>query len=234
MAKKNSNENRKKVVEVRDLIKIFNPGKPNEVKALQGIDLDIEEGEIMTIMGPSGSGKTTLLNCISGIDEATSGTVIIDGNNLQEMKDREKTRYRAEKMGFIFQTFNLIPVLSAIENVQIPLLLSGISNKEAKEKSMEMLEVVGLGDRATHKPNELSGGQQQRVTVARALVHRPAVIWADEPTGNLDSKTAGEIFDLILDLNEKYNETFVMVTHDRSIAEQTERIVEIDSGRIVK
>ncbi|MBN1618333.1 ABC transporter ATP-binding protein [Candidatus Dojkabacteria bacterium] len=220
------------IVKVIDLVKTFDEGQETEVQALQGISLDINHGEIVSIMGPSGSGKTTLLNCISGIDEATSGQIIIDGNDIQKMKDKEKTKYRAKRMGFIFQSFNLIPVLTALENVEIPLLIAGEKSHDAKEKATAMLEIVGLADRLTHKPNELSGGQRQRVTIARALVHQPAVVWADEPTGNLDRQKAFEIFDLILELNEKYNETFVMVTHDQELASKTQRIIEIESGKL--
>ncbi len=224
----------KTIIKAEKITKIYSEGKDNEVRAVNGIDLEIQEGEIVAIMGPSGSGKTTLLNIISGIDEATSGNVFIDGQNLQEMKDRAKTHYRATKMGFIFQTFNLIPVLTALENVQMPLLISGVHPKEARSQALEMLEVVGLKDRFDHKPSELSGGQKQRVTIARALVHKPAVVWADEPTGNLDRKTAFEIFDLILRLNKEFNETFVVVTHDLEIANKTQRIIEIESGKVKK
>lgn len=222
------------IIKAENVSKIYNKGKDNEVRAVDGINLEIEEGEIVAIMGPSGSGKTTLLNIISGIDEATSGKIYIDGQNLQDMKDKTKTKYRATKMGFIFQTFNLIPVLTALENVQMPLLISGVHPKDAKEQALEMLDVVGLKDRADHKPSELSGGQRQRVTIARALVHKPAVIWADEPTGNLDRKTAFEVFDLILRLNKEFNETFVVVTHDPEIASKTQRIIEIESGKVKK
>ena len=223
----------KPIVEVKKLSKIFNQGRDNEVAAVQDVNLAVHRGEIISIMGPSGSGKTTLLNCISGIDTATAGEVIIDGNDLQGMKDKKKTRYRAEKMGFIFQTFNLIPVLSALENVEIPLLIAKVGYREAKEKAIAMLEIVGLKDRLHHKPNELSGGQQQRVTIARALVHNPAIIWADEPTGNLDTKTAHEIIDLMLKINGERKETFVMVTHDQDTAKRTQRILHMDSGMIV-
>lgn len=221
------------IVKSENLSKIFNKGKENEVKALFDINLEIKEGEMVSIMGPSGSGKTTLLNCISGIDEATSGKIFIDGEDLQKMRDTKKTKYRASKMGFIFQTFNLIPVLSAFENVEMPLLVNGVSKAEAHKRAMEMLEIVGLGGRVNHKPSELSGGQRQRVTIARALVHKPAVIWADEPTGNLDRKTAFEVFDLMLKLNKELNETFVVVTHDPEIAERTQRIIKMESGTII-
>lgn len=222
------------IVKAVNLSKVYNQGKENEVIALDNVNLEIKKGEIVAIMGPSGSGKTTLLNCISGIDEATSGEVFVAGSDLQKMSDRKKTKYRAKNMGFIFQTFNLIPVLSAVENVEMPLLLNGVGAKSARKKAIEILETVGLGDRLHHKPNELSGGQRQRVTIARSLVHKPAVIWADEPTGNLDRKTAFDVFDLILKLNKAKNETVVVVTHDMEIAKKTQRIIKMDSGKIVK
>lgn len=222
------------IIKATKVSKIYNKGKDNEVKAIVGVDLEIMEGEMVTIMGPSGSGKTTLLNVVSGIDEATSGKILIDGLDLQEMGDGKKTKYRATKMGFIFQTFNLIPVLSAMENVQMPLLINGTKPKEAREKAMEMLTLVGLKDRGDHKPSELSGGERQRVTIARALVHNPAVIWADEPTGNLDRKTAFEVFDLIKKVNKDFDVTIVVVTHDREIAEKTQRIIKMESGKIIK
>lgn len=221
------------IVKATNVYKIYDEGRPNEVRAIDGANLDVMRGEIVTIMGPSGSGKTTLLNCLSGIDEATSGDILIDGQNIQKMSDNKKTKYRAKRMGFIFQTFNLIPVLTALENVQIPLLVSGVNGKKSKEQAMAMLELVGLADRGDHRPNELSGGQQQRVAVARALVHNPAVVWADEPTGNLDRKTAFEVFDLMLKLNDEKNITFVMVSHDPELAQKTQRVINIESGKIV-
>ncbi|MFA5030974.1 MAG: ABC transporter ATP-binding protein [Patescibacteria group bacterium] len=223
----------KEIVTVKQLNKFFNQGLDNEVHALKEVNLEVTKGEVISIMGPSGCGKTTLLNCISGIDAATSGEVVIDGNNIQEMNDRKKTKYRASKMGFIFQTFNLIPVLSALENVEMPLLITKVSTSEARERAKAMLELVGLKDRMDHKPNELSGGQRQRVTIARALVHNPAIIWADEPTGNLDTKTANEIIDLMLQINRDRKDTFVMVTHDPAVAQKTHRTLRMDSGRVV-
>lgn len=220
------------IIKAEKVTKIFNKGLPSEVVALKDVNLAIEQGDIVAIMGPSGSGKTTLLNCISGIDEATSGKIYIDGQDIQELGDYRKTKYRASRMGFIFQTFNLIPVLTALENVELPLLITGMRAAAARKRATAMLEVVGLSDRLHHKPSELSGGQRQRVTIARALVHKPAVIWADEPTGNLDRKTAFEIFDLILKLNREFNETFVVVTHDEELAERTNRIIYIESGQI--
>jgi putative ABC transport system ATP-binding protein len=222
------------IVEAKDVSKIYNAGKENEVIAVDKADLKIKKGEMVAIMGPSGSGKTTLLNCISGIDEATNGQIFIAGEDLQKMKDRKKTNYRAKNMGFIFQTFNLIPVLTALENVEMPLLVSGFGPKQARIKAIKMLHTVGLGDRIDHKPNELSGGQKQRVTIARALVHEPAVVWADEPTGNLDRKTAFDVFELMMELNSKLETTMVIVTHDKEIADKTERIIQIESGKVIK
>ncbi|MFW5702977.1 MAG: ABC transporter ATP-binding protein [Candidatus Dojkabacteria bacterium] len=221
------------IVKAKDVKKIYNQGKPNEVHALRDGDLEIEKGEVIAIMGPSGSGKTTLLNCISGIDTATSGEILVAGEDLQRMPDRKKTKYRAAKMGFVFQTFNLIPVLSASENVEMPLLVNGFSGTKAKKKAAEMLARVGLGDRLDHKPSELSGGQRQRVTIARALVHEPDVVWADEPTGNLDTKTAQEVIDLMFELNKNMGVTLVMVTHDRDVADQAERIIKIENGKVI-
>lgn len=230
---KSLTKDRKAIIEANNMWKIYYEDEPAEVQALRGVDFKVYEGEVVAVMGESGSGKTTLLNCVSGIDQITRGEIFIDGEDLTKMKDRRKTEYRARKMGFVFQTFNLIPVLTAIENVELPLLITGIPPREAREKSIEMLKVVGLGNRLNHKPSELSGGQRQRVTIARALVHNPAVIWADEPTGNLDSKTAEEILQLMLQMNKERNSTIVMVTHSNEIAAHSERIVRMDSGKIV-
>jgi putative ABC transport system ATP-binding protein len=222
-----------KVIEAKEIWKIYNEGKPSEVQALRGVSFDVNEGEIVAVMGESGSGKTTLLNCISGIDQTTRGSIFIDGKDLSKMKDNPKTEYRAQKMGFIFQTFNLIPVLTALENVELPLLVNGVKPKIARKRAISELKAVGLGERMDHKPSELSGGQRQRVTIARALVNDPAVIWADEPTGNLDSETADEIMDLIINLNKEKGTTVVMVTHSKEIADYAQRIVQMDSGKIV-
>jgi len=221
------------IVETKNIKKIYNTGKDNEVVAVNDVSITIKKGEIMAIMGPSGSGKTTLLNCISGIDEATSGQILIAGEDIQKMKDKKKTKYRSAKMGFIFQSFNLIPVLSALENVEMPLLINGMKPKEARKVAIKTLDLVGLKDRINHRPNELSGGQKQRVTIARAIVHKPDVVWADEPTGNLDRETAFSVFDLLIKLNKDLGITIVVVTHDRAIAEKTERIVKMESGRII-
>lgn len=219
-------------VEAVDVQKVYRTGAVT-VHALRGIDLTVEPGELVAIMGPSGCGKTTLLNCLSGLDTVSDGEVFVDGYNLADLTDNQRTDYRARKMGFIFQTFNLLPVLTAAENVELPLIVSGVSPKEARGKALSMLELVELRDWADHKPAELSGGQQQRVTIARALVNDPAIVWADEPTGNLDSETAGGIIKLILDLNEKNNQTFLLVTHDPRIAAMCRRLVRMRDGEIV-
>jgi putative ABC transport system ATP-binding protein len=184
-------------------------------------------------MGPSGCGKTTLLNVLSGLDEIDSGEILIAGQPLHSMSDRKRTDYRARSMGFIFQSFNLMPVLSAVENVELPLLVSGVSVDRARKLALATLDQVGLADRASHRPNQLSGGQQQRVAIARALVNSPAIVWADEPTGNLDSDTSGEVLDLLLGMNRDNGQTFVIVTHDASVGSLAHRIVNMKDGRIV-
>ncbi len=204
-----------------------------EVHALRGVDLTVSRGEMVAIMGPSGCGKTTLLNCFSGLDDIDSGEVLIDGVVLHNLPDDERTDYRARRMGFVFQLYNLLPVLNAVENVELPLLVSGVSAAVSRTQAMEALDVVGLSDRAQHLPGELSGGQRQRVTIARALVNRPAIVWADEPTGDLDSETAEQIMDLMVELNRSDRQTFVLVTHSREVGERAHRIVRMRDGQIV-
>ena len=202
-----------------------------EVHALDDLDLTIKHGEFLAVMGPSGSGKTTLLNCLSGLDSIDSGTVALDGQDLHAMADAKRTMHRARKMGFIFQAFNLIPVFTAEENVELPLLLAGKSPGEARKRAEETLARVGLGHRKGHRPNELSGGEQQRVTIARALAGEPAIVWADEPTGNLDSETAGDVMDLLKELNAQ-GLTLVLVTHDPVIGDMARRLIRMRDGRI--
>ena len=210
--------------------KLYRTGAETVV-ALQGLDVSIERGEFLAVMGPSGSGKTTFLNCLSGLDEIDDGTVVIEGRDLHELSDHARTLYRAEKMGFIFQAFNLIPVFTSSENVELPLLLAGVAPSEARRKAEDTLERVGLGHRKNHRPNELSGGEQQRVTIARALAGTPAIVWADEPTGNLDTETAGTIIELLRELNDD-GLTLVLVTHDESIASSASRLIRMRDGRI--
>jgi putative ABC transport system ATP-binding protein len=212
--------------------KTYDTGKV-KVHALRGVDFSVQPGEMVAIMGPSGCGKTTLLNCLSGLDDIDAGQVLIEGVHLHQLPDDERSEYRARKMGFVFQLYNLLPVLTAVENVEMPLLLSGYSSSEARKQSMEILDRVGLTAWANHLPGELSGGQRQRVTISRALVNRPAIVWADEPTGDLDSETAAEIMDLMCRLNRDNGQTFVIVTHARDVAERAHRIVTMRDGQIV-
>jgi ABC-type lipoprotein export system ATPase subunit len=220
------------IIEAQQVKKIYRSGHLR-VEALSGIDMAVEQGEMVAIMGPSGCGKTTLLNCLSGLDTIDEGNVFIKGDNLRDLSDNERTAYRARNMGFIFQDFNLLPVLSAVENVELPMLVSKIPGKKARKRALEMLDIVGLADRALHRPAELSGGQRQRVTVARALTNDPAIVWADEPTGNLDSDTAQEILDLLIRLNRENRQTFIIVTHDIEVGKLTNRILTMRNGQIV-
>lgn len=218
------------LLQARGVTKTYTTGV-NAVTALRGVDLDVRAGDLMTVMGPSGNGKTTLLNCLSGIDSIDDGHVCIDGHDIHSMRDGARTQHRAGRMGFIFQSFNLIPVLSARENVEIPLGILGMSPRDSKERAQAMLDRVGLDDRADHRPRELSGGEQQRVAIARALVTEPAIVWGDEPTGNLDSETAAPIVDMLREINAN-GQTVVMVTHDRGIAGIGNRVVNVRDGRI--
>jgi ABC-type lipoprotein export system ATPase subunit len=202
------------------------------VRALRGVDLGVRRGEMVAIMGPSGCGKTTLLNVLSGLDDLSDGEVFVDGESIKGMSDRRRTRFRAERMGFIFQSYNLIPVLSAIENVELPLLVAGHKPKKARQWAQDAIEMVGLADQAKKRPNEMSGGQQQRITVARSLVNNPAIVWADEPTGALDSETSKGIMDLLVRLNESEQQTFVLVTHDAAVAARAHRTIRMRDGRI--
>ena len=202
------------------------------VPALSNVDFSIARGEMVAIMGPSGCGKTTLLNCLSGLDNIDSGRIWLDGNDIAKLSDRKRTAYRARRMGFIFQVYNLLPVLSSAENVELPLLVAGVKPKEARQRALEALNTVGLSKWANNRPAQLSGGQRQRVTVARALVTNPAIVWADEPTGALDSKTASEIMDLMRDLNQRQGLSFLVVTHDAGIGDRCDRIVRMQDGQI--
>ncbi len=214
------------------LWKIYASGD-STVQAVRGVDVEIKEGEMIAIMGPSGCGKTTLLNVLSGIDEPNSGEVMIDGNPMYSVSDDKRTQMRAQNLGFIFQDFNLLPVLSAVENVELPLLLLGKSASESRKSALEALDSVGLADRSEHRPTELSGGQQQRVAIARAIVHHPKVILCDEPTGNLDSATSSTVMNLLKEINNKLGTTFLLVTHDKDVASQCTRILRMDDGLMV-
>ncbi len=219
------------IVQALGVHKIYDTGKI-KVHALRGVDLNIHAGEMVAIMGPSGCGKTTLLNVLAGLDDVTEGEVMLDGEPLHTMSDRRRTRYRAERMGFVFQAYNLLPVLTTVENVELPLLVAGVKPKEARRRAEEMLALVGLADQMKQRPVELSGGQQQRVTVARALVNEPAIVWGDELTGALDSETSGEIMDLVCRMNEEMGQTFVIVTHDRGVGQRAHRLVRMRDGVI--
>jgi putative ABC transport system ATP-binding protein len=223
------------IIHAQEVTKSYNTGKL-VVPALQGVNLDVYRGEMVAIMGPSGCGKTTLLNTFSGLDGIDSGLIEIDGHDLVNMDDRTRTRYRAENMGFVFQFYNLLPVLTAVENVEMPLLLSekGYTARQARLLAQQALDAVGLSAQAQQLPAELSGGQRQRVTIARALVNSPAIVWADEPTGDLDSNTSQEVVDLMRRLNQENGQTFVIVTHSIEIGKQTDRIIWMRDGRIVE
>ena len=221
------------IVEARSIVKTYDTGAVR-VDALRGVDLTLERGEMAAIMGPSGCGKTTLLNCLSGLDAVDAGEVVIEGTSLGEMSDRERTDYRARHMGFVFQFYNLMPVLTAVENVERPLLLARVGAKPARQKALDALELVGVADRAGHVPDALSGGERQRVTIARSLVNDPAIVWADEPTGDLDSENAQEIVALMRQLNVERGLSFLIVTHDIAVGRKTDRIIRMLDGVVVE
>lgn len=220
------------IIQAQQVWKIYRNGHIR-VEALRGIDMAIAEGEMVAIMGPSGCGKTTLLNCLAGLDSVDEGDIFIQGDNLRDLSDNERTSYRAQHMGFVFQDFNLLPMLSAVENVELPMLVARVPGGKARKRALEMLERVGLADRARHRPAELSGGQRQRVTVARALTNDPAIVWADEPTGNLDSEAANDVMDLLSRFNQENGQTFVIVTHDLEVGKRANRIIHMRDGNIV-
>jgi len=219
------------IVEARSIRKTYDTGAVR-VDALRGVNLTLAQGEMVAIMGPSGCGKTTLLNCLSGLDSLDDGEVVIEGTPLSEMSDRARTDYRARRMGFVFQFYNLMPVLTAVENVELPLLLARVDGDEARRRALDALGLVGLRERASHVPDALSGGERQRVTIARSLVNDPAIVWADEPTGDLDSENATEIVELMRHLNTERGLTFLIVTHDIAVGRKTDRIVRMVDGEI--
>jgi putative ABC transport system ATP-binding protein len=219
------------VIETKDLKKIYQMGEI-EVRALDGVDIQIERGSVVSIMGPSGSGKSTLMNLLGCLDRPTEGEYILDGERVAKMKDDQLADVRNRKVGFVFQSFNLLSRQSALSNVELPLRYAGAS-KNRREKAIGALTAVGLGDRIDHRPTELSGGQQQRVAIARALINDPAIIMADEPTGNLDSKSGAEIMELILSLNKTLKTTIIIVTHDANVAKQTQRIIRLKDGQVI-
>ena len=218
------------ILSARNVRKVYRTGT-QEVEALRRVSLDIMPGEMVMVMGPSGNGKTTMLNCLSGLDDIDEGEVDVDGEEIHSMSDGRRTEHRAQRMGFVFQSFNLIPVFTAIENVELPLLVTGVKAKEARERAQAMMARVELGDRTGHRPTELSGGEQQRVAIARALVSEPAIVWADEPTGNLDSHTAGAVLELLHEVHD-HGQTLVVVTHDTGIGASGTRLVQVRDGSI--
>jgi putative ABC transport system ATP-binding protein len=221
------------IVEAQSLHKTYDTGTV-QVNALRGVDLSVAAGEMVAIMGPSGCGKTTLLNCLSGLDSIDEGEVLIEGTALSAMSDRARTDYRARRMGFVFQFYNLMPVLTAVENVELPLLVARVPAREARRRALAALALVDLADWADHVPDELSGGQRQRVTIARALVNEPAIVWADEPTGDLDSENAEDVLRLMRRLNVERGLTFLIVTHDIGIGRGCDRIVRMVDGLITE
>jgi ABC-type lipoprotein export system ATPase subunit len=220
------------IIQAQKVRKIYRSGQLR-VEALRNVDMAVAPGEMVAIMGPSGCGKTTLLNCLAGLDTIDEGDIFIQGDNLRDLSDNDRTAYRARHMGFVFQDFNLLPMLSAAENVELPMLVSGISSRKARRRALEMLDRVGLADRAQHRPAELSGGQRQRVTIARALINEPAIIWADEPTGNLDSEAANDVMDLLCRFNSELGQTLVVVTHALEVGQRANRIIRMQDGSIV-
>jgi putative ABC transport system ATP-binding protein len=219
------------IVEVKDVKKAYQLGKIT-IPALNGVSFNVKEGEVLTIFGPSGSGKSTLLHLMGGLDRPDEGEIIIDGSNLLQLSDDKRAKLRLTKIGFIFQFFNLLPRITALANVELPLAIADVPEKEAKERAKEMLKTVGLETRVDHRPYELSGGEQQRVAIARALINNPKIILADEPTGNLDTKIGGEIVQLMRKLNKEKGQTFVIITHDATIAENADRIIYLKDGLI--
>ena len=224
--------NNKVVVETVNLCKVYRMGL-TEIHALRNVNLKVYRGEMIAVVGPSGSGKTTLLNLIGTLDKPTSGKIYIDGDDITTKSEKELTLLRRKKIGFVFQFYNLIPVLTAYENVELPLLVSGVPKKEREERVKRLLEMVGLGDRMNHRPDELSGGEQQRVAIARALVNNPSIILADEPTGDLDTETGLMVVQLMKKLAKEENSTVIMVTHDPQISEIADRIIYLRDGKII-
>jgi putative ABC transport system ATP-binding protein len=220
------------IIEARGLVKTYRLGG-SVVRALDGVNLTVERGELMAVMGRSGSGKTTLLNVLGGLDRPDAGQVVIDGVDIARLNGRRLPQLRRQKVGFVFQEFNLIPTLTALENVELPLRYARVARGERRRRALEALALVGMADRARHRPSQLSGGEQQRVALARALVNRPAIVLADEPTGELDTNTAAQVMELVQRLNREAGQTFIIVTHDPAIAQRCRRVVRMEDGRIV-
>ena len=224
---------KRNIIEMKNIVKSFYIGTPNQLNILKNIDITIKEGEFVAIIGASGSGKSTLMNIIGALDRQTSGTYILDESNVEEVSDNGLSEIRNRKIGFVFQTFNLIPRSTALKNVELPMLYAGMGKKERLEKAEKLLQLVGMEDRMTHVPNELSGGQKQRVAIARALANEPSIILADEPTGALDSSTGRLVMDLFHKVHELEGKTIVFITHNQELAAETERIITLKDGKIV-
>jgi putative ABC transport system ATP-binding protein len=220
------------IIDAKNVVKTYDTGR-NLVEALKGIDLDVRRGEVVAIMGPSGCGKTTLLNCLSGLDTIDRGTVRIAGHDLKDLTDNQRTDFRARHMGFVFQTYNLLPVLTGIENVELPMLVAGVKTSLARKRAQEAVDMVNVGPWSRHRPAEMSGGQRQRFTIARALATKPDIVWADEPTGALDTETSAGIMQLMVDLNQQNLLTFVWVTHSEEVGALAKRLIRMRDGLIV-
>ena len=223
----------KEIIRMTNIVKRFYIGQPNELEILHGIDLTVREGEFVAVVGESGSGKSTLMNIIGALDRPTEGSYVLDGTDISTLGDRALSHIRCTKIGFVFQTFNLIPRTSALKNVALPMMYAGRGGAERTKRAKELLESVGMGERMSHKPNELSGGQKQRVAIARAMANDPSIILADEPTGALDSKTGRLVMDLFHELHEKHGKTIVLITHSPQLASECERIITLSDGQIV-
>lgn len=223
----------KPVIQMEGIIKRYYIGKPNELQILNGINLEVNEGEFISIVGESGSGKSTLMNIIGVLDRQTEGDYFLEGQDVNKMSDDVRSAVRNQRIGFVFQNFNLLPRATALKNIMVPQMYSELRRKDQKERAMEMLRMVGMEDRANHRPNELSGGQKQRVAIARAMINEPAIILADEPTGALDSKTSHMVMDLFHQLHEEQGKTIVLITHSHELAAETQRIVTLSDGNII-
>ncbi len=229
----NQSNNSNVVIDMKDIIKKYYVGQPNELQILNGMNLKVHNGEFVAIVGESGSGKSTLMNIIGALDKQTSGQYFLDGVDISKVKDNQLSEIRNQKIGFVFQTFNLIPRTSAIKNVELPMLYAGVKRAERTKRAIELLKMVGMEERMYHKPNELSGGQKQRVAIARAMANNPSIILADEPTGALDSKTGHMVMDIFHRLHQEQGKTIVLITHSQELAKETQRIVTISDGNII-
>ena len=219
------------IIEATGVWKRYDAGR-HKIDALRGVNLEVRRGEVLAVMGPSGCGKTTLLNCLSGLDVVDSGTIRIAGRDLKDLTDNQRTDFRAREMGFVFQTYNLLPVLTGVENVELPMLVAGVKPSVARKRAEAAVEVVGVSEWARHRPAEMSGGQRQRFTLARALATRPAIVWADEPTGALDSENGSAVMGLMVELNQQNQQTFIWVTHSEEVAALAHRLIRMRDGQI--